>query len=60
MIAGDFVSTGEGTGIVHIAPAFGEDDMKVGRENSLPVIQMVDLAGLFMERVDKVCREEYR
>ncbi len=53
VIAGDFVSTGEGTGIVHIAPAFGEDDMKVGRENGLPVIQMVDLTGLFIDIVDK-------
>ena len=53
VIAGDFVSTGEGTGIVHIAPAFGEDDMKVGRENGLPVIQMVDLTGLFIDKVDK-------
>lgn len=53
IIGGDFVSTGDGTGIVHIAPAFGEDDMRVGRENSLPVIQMVDLRGLFLDRVDK-------
>ena len=53
VIAGDFVSTGEGTGIVHIAPAFGEDDMKVGRENGLPVIQMVDLTGLFIDKVDR-------
>ena len=53
VIAGDFVSTGEGTGIVHIAPAFGEEDMKVGKENWLPVIQMVDLKGLFIEKVKK-------
>jgi isoleucyl-tRNA synthetase len=51
IIAGGFVSTGEGTGIVHIAPAFGEDDMKAGRENGLPVIQMVDLSGRFLDRV---------
>jgi len=53
VIAGSFVSTGEGTGIVHIAPAFGEDDMKAGQENGLPVIQMVDLRGRFLDRVEK-------
>ncbi len=53
IVGGDFVSTRDGTGIVHMAPAFGEDDMRVGRKNSLPVIQMVDQKGLFLERVDK-------
>ena len=53
IISGDFVSTGEGTGIVHIAPAFGEDDMKVGRENELPVVQMVNQEGHFLDRVEK-------
>jgi len=53
IIGGDFVSTGEGTGIVHIAPAFGEDDMRVGKENGLPFVQMVDLKGNFLEVVDK-------
>jgi len=36
IISGDFVSTEEGTGIVHIAPAFGEDDLRIGKENDLP------------------------
>ena len=45
VIAGDFVSTEEGTGIVHIAPAFGEDDMRVGKENNLPVLMTVDREG---------------
>ncbi|HAJ96096.1 MAG TPA: isoleucine--tRNA ligase [Actinobacteria bacterium] len=53
IVGGDFVSTRDGTGIVHIAPAFGEDDMRVGKQNGLPVIQMVDLKGLFLDRVDK-------
>lgn len=53
VIGGDFVSTSEGTGIVHIAPAFGEDDMNVGKENSLPIVQMVDEEGRFKEEVDK-------
>ncbi len=52
VISGDFVSTKEGTGIVHIAPAFGEDDMNVGKKNNLPVVQMVDDRGKFKENVD--------
>ena len=51
IIAGDFVSSEEGTGIVHIAPAFGADDMRVGRENNLPVLNPVDEEGRFDERV---------
>lgn len=38
---GDYVTTDDGTGIVHIAPAFGEDDYKIGRAYDLPVIQPV-------------------
>jgi len=53
IISGDFVSTGEGTGIVHIAPAFGEDDMQVGRKNGLPVVQMVNQEGHFLDSVEK-------
>ncbi len=45
VIAGDFVTTDSGTGIVHIAPAFGEDDANVGRENGLPTLHTVDLEG---------------
>ncbi|RCK78836.1 MAG: Isoleucyl-tRNA synthetase [Candidatus Ozemobacter sibiricus] len=51
VITGDFVSTEDGTGIVHIAPAFGEDDYRVGKENDLPVLQPVDLAGRFTDEV---------
>lgn len=51
VVAGDFVTLTDGTGIVHIAPAFGEDDSKVGKENDLPVIQVVDLQGRFDENV---------
>jgi len=42
---GDFVNLEEGTGIVHIAPAFGEDDMELGRKNGLPVLLTVDEEG---------------
>ncbi|MDD5622914.1 MAG: class I tRNA ligase family protein, partial [Actinomycetota bacterium] len=51
IIGGDFVSDEEGSGIVHIAPAFGEDDMNAGKENNLPVVQMVDEEGKFKEKV---------
>ncbi|MBI2624878.1 MAG: class I tRNA ligase family protein [Candidatus Nealsonbacteria bacterium] len=51
VVAGDFVSLEEGTGLVHIAPAFGEDDMRVGKKNNLPVLVTVDEAGLFKAEV---------
>ncbi len=51
VIAGDFVSLAEGTGLVHIAPAFGEEDMVVGKENNLPIILNVDEEGKFKKGV---------
>lgn len=45
--AADFVITEEGTGVVHIAPAFGEDDMRLGEEKNLPFIQHVTRDGRF-------------
>lgn len=47
----DFVTTEEGTGIVHIAPAFGSDDMELGKKHSLPFIQHVGIDGLFNPEV---------
>ncbi len=47
----DFISTEEGTGVVHIAPAFGEDDMNLGREKKLPFIQHVKLNGTFTDEI---------
>jgi len=41
----DYVTLKDGTGIVHIAPAFGEDDSKVGKEYNLPFLQLVDEKG---------------
>lgn len=49
--AADFVSTEEGTGVVHIAPGFGEDDMQLGAANDLPFIQHVKLNGDFTDEV---------
>ncbi|MGI6108688.1 MAG: isoleucine--tRNA ligase [Eubacteriaceae bacterium] len=43
----DYVTTEDGTGIVHIAPAFGEDDYQVGRKYDLPVLQPVDEEGMY-------------
>jgi isoleucyl-tRNA synthetase len=51
VIGGDYVTTTDGTGIVHIAPAFGEDDMRVGLENDLPVVNAVDTEGKFIAEV---------
>lgn len=51
VIGGDYVTTTDGTGIVHIAPAFGEDDMRVGQENDLPVVNAVDTEGKFIAEV---------
>lgn len=51
VVTGDYVSTEDGTGIVHIAPAFGADDMAVGRANKLPLIMTIDLAGKFKPEV---------
>ncbi|MFH1781346.1 MAG: isoleucine--tRNA ligase [Patescibacteria group bacterium] len=47
----DFVDTEEGTGVVHIAPAFGEDDLKFGKEHDLPWVQHVDMSGHFIPEV---------
>jgi len=46
-----FVTTEDGTGIVHIAPAFGEDDMNLGKEKDLPFIQHVGTNGKFKSEV---------
>jgi isoleucyl-tRNA synthetase len=47
----DFVSTDEGTGIVHIAPAFGEDDLNLSQKEKLPIIQHVSRDGKFVKEV---------
>ncbi|MDB8851967.1 isoleucine--tRNA ligase [Peptostreptococcus anaerobius] len=44
---GEYVTTTDGTGIVHSAPAFGEDDYNMGRKYSLPFVQPVDSEGKF-------------
>ena len=61
----DYVTLSDGTGVVHIAPAFGEDDSRVGKNYNLPFVQLVDekgemkaeavdMAGLFCKKADEV------
>ena len=71
VVAADFVSAGDGTGIVHIAPAYGADDLQLGRREGLPVFHAVDLdgrfkpefadyAGLFFKDADKPILKELK
>jgi isoleucyl-tRNA synthetase len=54
VIPAAFVSADEGTGIVHIAPAFGADDYGAGQEHGLPLLRPVDDAGRFREDIGLV------
>ena len=61
VIPGDYVSTEEGTGIVHIAPTFGADDAKVGRAAGIAALQVIDRNGDPQAQVDlqgRFCRLE--
>ncbi|MBW6498401.1 MAG: isoleucine--tRNA ligase [Bacteroidales bacterium] len=51
VVMGDFVTTEDGTGIVHIAPSFGADDFKVGKQYGLGSLTMVDKRGRFIEQM---------
>ena len=53
IVADGYVTTTDGSGIVHIAPAFGEDDARVGRDNNLPFVQLVNTEGKFVEGTGK-------
>lgn len=48
VVTGDFVTTEDGTGIVHTAPAFGADDFRMGQKNNLGILVMVDREGKFV------------
>ncbi len=54
IIADGYVTTTDGSGIVHIAPAFGEDDARVGRDNDLPFVQLVNTEGKFVENTGEL------
>jgi isoleucyl-tRNA synthetase len=51
VVTGDFVTTEDGTGIVHIAPSFGADDFKIGRDNGIGSLTMVNKQGQFVEEM---------
>jgi isoleucyl-tRNA synthetase len=51
VVTAEYVSADDGTGIVHIAPAFGEDDMQTAKAHELPVIETVDETGHFIDAV---------
>jgi isoleucyl-tRNA synthetase len=57
VVLGDYVTTTEGTGLVHTAPAYGEDDARTGRRYGLPTIHPVRPDGTFDERVGPFARE---
>jgi isoleucyl-tRNA synthetase len=57
VVAGDFVSTDDGTGVVHTAAAYGADDLRLAQEKGLPVRHTVDLRGRFMPWVEKFADE---
>lgn len=54
VVCDTYVTLTDGTGVVHIAPAFGEDDYKVGKRYRLPVVQLVNERGCFDERSPEV------
>ena len=60
VVAGDFVEADEGTGIVHLAPAFGEIDRQVGRQNDLPTLNPVGPDGRFTDAVSWLSGQSVR
>jgi len=58
--AGDFVNTEDGTGIVHIAPAFGTDDMMLGKKENLPFVQHVKMDGTFKEEMGELAGKDLK
>ena len=67
VLTGDFVTTEDGTGIVHTAPAFGADDFRVGTKNNIGILTLVDKRGRFLPGVkdgvflygDEYVKEDY-
>ena len=53
VIAGDFVTTEDGTGVVHISPTFGADDFRAAKQNGVPALTIKDEAGNEVPTVDK-------
>ena len=63
VIGGDFVTTEDGTGVVHTAPSFGADDMRVARQHGIGSLTLVDLQGRFIKEMGsfagKYVKNEY-
>ena len=59
IVTGDFVTTTEGSGLVHIAPAFGQDDYEIGQKYGLPLVQLVGPDGRFVPEVKDAWAGEY-
>lgn len=57
VIIGDFVTTEDGTGIVHIAPSFGADDFRVAKQNGIGSLTLVDKRGRFLDSVTDFANE---
>jgi isoleucyl-tRNA synthetase len=57
VIVGDFVTTEDGTGIVHIAPSFGADDFRVAKQNGIGSLTLVDKQGKFVSEVKEYAGE---
>ncbi len=53
IVAGDFVTTEDGTGVVHVSPTFGADDFKVAKQNGIPALTIKDEAGNEAPTVDR-------
>jgi isoleucyl-tRNA synthetase len=53
VVAGDFVTTADGTGIVHIAPTFGADDDRVAKQNGIVPLMLIDIEGKQQPMVDR-------
>ncbi len=60
VLPAEFVSTADGTGIVHIAPAYGEDDLELGQRYDLPVLHGVGLDGHFLPEVTPVAGKFFK
>src|SRR3989339_1030812 len=60
VISADFVTTEDGTGIVHIAPAFGDDDYQVGQKEKIGWVQHVTMEGKFVDEVKDFAGQEVK
>ncbi len=69
VVSADFVTADDGTGLVHMAPAFGEDDLNVGKKYGLPLVQLVDpegnltagpWKGMFVKKADPLIIEDLK